>query len=302
VQYAKGCNLTASFSETFTQQIVVDGGSFSAPGDSGSLIVTQDTADPVALLFAGSDQNTAGNPVGPILSFFQSGSNAMTFVGGGPHQVIGCTLPARPASTVAVVPVSAVSSDALGRAAAVRAAYASELLKYPEVEALGLAASQDHPGEPAIVFFVRKGSAQPEIPQVVEGVRTRIIEGEWLAERGILSPEQSAALEPTGEPAAMGYAISDSEYTRAKAVHAAHVDAWMSKPGVQGVGIGSSADAPGEAALVIFLVRGVAHEPIPASIDGLRTRVREASPFIAGFADEPKTNACPGPTPRRKQK
>jgi hypothetical protein len=43
------------------------------------------------------------------------------------------------------------------------------------------------------------------------------------------------------------------------------------------VGITSSADAPGEAALLVVFVRGMAHDPVPAAIDGLRTRVRETS-------------------------
>jgi len=50
--------------------------------------------------------------------------------------------------------------------------------------------------------------------------------------------------------------LDQPELERAKAVHAAHVDEWMKQPGVQGVGITSSADAPGEAALMIYLVRG----------------------------------------------
>jgi len=66
----------------------------------------------------------------------------------------------------------------------------------------------------------------------------------------------------------------------------------MNKAGVQGVGIGSSADSPGEAALVIFLIRGVAHEPIPPVIDGLRTRTRESSRFRAGLGDEQPRRGC----------
>jgi hypothetical protein len=47
-----------------------------------------------------------------------------------------------------------------------------------------------------------------------------------------------------------------------------------------------------EAALVIFLIRGVAHEPIPAVIDGLRTRTRESSRFRAGLGDEQPRRGC----------
>jgi hypothetical protein len=109
IQYAKGCGSTTTFTERFINQIVVAGGAFSAPGDSGSLIVTQDTADPVGLLFAGSDMDSAGNPIGDVLGHFQNQSGALTFVGGSAHQVVGCTLPTAPALASAEVPLSVVS-------------------------------------------------------------------------------------------------------------------------------------------------------------------------------------------------
>jgi hypothetical protein len=40
----------------------------------------------------------------------------------------------------------------------VRTAYASELLGRPQVQAVGLGASQDDPGEPAILVFVPRGA------------------------------------------------------------------------------------------------------------------------------------------------
>jgi hypothetical protein len=72
----------------------------------------------------------------------------------------------------------------------------------------------------------------------------------------------------------------------------------MKQPGVQGVGISSSIDSPGEAALMIYLIRGAAHPAIPAVIDELRTRVRESSRFQAGFGDTRPKRECfvPGST------
>jgi hypothetical protein len=55
----------------------------------------------------------------------------------------------------------------------------------------------------------------------------------------------------------------------------------MNRRGVQAVGISSSADAPGEAALIVFVLEGVPHDPIPTVLDGLRTRVRETARFRA---------------------
>ena len=54
----------------FVNQISVTPGPFSAPGDSGSLIVTQGANQPVALLFAGGEGLTIGNPIDAVLQRF----------------------------------------------------------------------------------------------------------------------------------------------------------------------------------------------------------------------------------------
>ena len=55
-------------SARFVGQLLVTPGSFSAGGDSGSLIVTNDTTQPVGLLFAGSSSMTIANPIDEVLS------------------------------------------------------------------------------------------------------------------------------------------------------------------------------------------------------------------------------------------
>jgi hypothetical protein len=298
VSYTTNCDGSGTkFTVNYTNQVDILGGSFSANGDSGSLIVTSDTAEAVALLYAGSDTDTVGNPVSDVLHFFSS-SGPATFVGGGTHAVTGCSLPQKPASASATVsaPESAVTSEALQRATAVRDAHAHELFAFPEVQAVGIGASHDDPKDAAIVFFVTKGQPHADIPRQVEGVRTRIVEGDLFAKRGIISAEDSTQLEQSAAaPRPQVYPISDAEYRRAKVVHTAHVNELMSAPGVQGVGISSSVDSPGEAALMIFLIRGVAHPPIPAVIDGLRTRVRESSRFQGGSRSGTGRGACPVP-------
>jgi hypothetical protein len=171
------------------------------------------------------------------------------------------------------------------------------------VEAVGVGASRDNPGEPAILFFVTAGQPRTNIPAQVEGVRTRIVEGPLFARRGALSAEESASLEQSVGTGPEAYPISEAEVARAKSVHEAHAQELMSQRGVQGVGVGSSVDAPGDAALVIFLVRGAAHNSIPPVIDGLRTRVRESTRFRAGSGDATPRGACTMPaskTPPRK--
>jgi hypothetical protein len=198
----------------------------------------------------------------------------------------------KPAGAIQTPATSIVASEALQKATAARDAHAPELLAHPEVQAVGVGASYDNPTEAAILFFVTKGQPRTDIPVQVEGIRTRIIEGDLFASRGVLSAEESAALEKTAAPPQLVYSISDSEVARARVVHTAHVDDLSKRPGVQGVGISSSVDSPGEAALIVFLIRGAAHDPIPPVIDGLRTRVRESSRFRAGFGDALPHRAC----------
>ncbi|MBN2271395.1 MAG: Ig-like domain-containing protein [Sedimentisphaerales bacterium] len=55
----------------FVKQIIIEPGSFSGGGDSGSLIVTDDdNLNPIGLLFAGSSTHTIANPIDLVLSRF----------------------------------------------------------------------------------------------------------------------------------------------------------------------------------------------------------------------------------------
>ena len=303
IQYTKNCDGTGTpFTVTYKNQVDVTGGEFSAQGDSGSLIVSQTTADPVALLYGGSDVDTVANPVAPVLSFFASGGNSVTFVGGATHPVIGCTLPTAPHSATQTVQAASLTAEVMQKANAARDAHAPDLMAHPKVQAVGVGASYDNPAEPAIVFFVTKGQAHTDIPAQVDGVRTRIVEGDLFAHRGAISAADTAVNEQSVAPPQAIYSISQAEYERARVVHAAHADAIMQQPGVQGVGISSSADSPGEAALMIFLIRGATHEAIPPVIDGLRTRVRESSRFRAGYRGGQERRVCTVPRPQRKQR
>jgi hypothetical protein len=292
VAYTVNCDGTGTkFTVNYTNQIGVIGGDFSGEGDSGSLIVTQASANPVALLYAGSDTDTVGNPVADVLNFFASGGNNVTLVGGGAHAVVGCTLPTAPQSAKTVQP-SLLSTQVIQKATATRDLHAPELLAYPEVQAVGVGQSYDNPTEPAILFFVTQGESRTNLPTQVDGVRTRIVEKALFAKRGAISAEDSAMLEKSVAAPQLVYSVSDAEMARAKVVHTAHVDALMKQTGVQGVGIGSSVDSPGEAALIIFTIRGVPQDTVPAVIDGLRTRVRESSRFRAGSIGAEVQRAC----------
>jgi len=300
VQYQKGCGTGANFTVNYVNQISIAGGEFSAEGDSGSLIVEQTTADPVALLFAGSDTDTVANPIGDVLLAMADSSNHVpTVVGGAQHAVIGCTLPG-PSSAKSVVPNALVSSELKQAAVAARDTHARELLGIPGVRGVGVGASLDHSGQPALLLFVASGTARGGMPAQVDGIRTRIVETSGESGKGILSEQESTPLAPQQATFAVS-SLSAAEIARAKSVHAAHVDDWMKQPGVQGFGITSSADSIGEAALMIHLIRGVAHNPIPASIDGVRTRVRESSRIHAGWSHSPAPSGCGVPAAKPAQ-
>jgi len=219
------------------------------------------------------------------------------------HTVAACSLPGPQSATAARLAVQrgAASAETIQRGLSARDAHLAELMAHPEMQAVGVGASYDNSNEPAILLFVTKGQPRSNLPAQLDGIRTRIVEGDLFSRRGAVTATESTALEEGAVPPQIVYPISDAEVARAKIVHAAHSDEWMKKAGVQGVGIGSSADAPGEAALVIFLIRGVAHEPIPRVIDGLRTRVRESSRFRVGFGDAPAKPGCSMPAIRKTQ-
>jgi len=305
VAYSTNCDGSgAKFMVIYANQISILGGDFSGGGDSGSLIVTQSNATPVALLYAGSNTDTVGNPVSDVLNFFASGGSSVSFVGAArTGSVIGCSLPGPQAAMAARLAVQkgVPSTEALVHATAVRDAHGAEMLGHPEVQAVGVGASYNHPGEPAILLFVTKGQPRTNLPAVVDGIPTRIVEGESFLQRGLLSSEESTALEQSAAPPQLVYSIPETEVARVKVVHAAHVDELMKMNGVQGVGITSSVDSPGEAALMIFLIEGVPHPAIPPVIDGVRTRIRVSSRFQAGLEGNGPQRACSVPKPKRKR-
>ena len=292
VSYQTTCNGSTSFSVTYRNQVAVSGSGFSAGGDSGSLIVDQLTADPIALLYGGSDTETVGNPVADVLaSLADQQGNQPSFVGSAAtHQVIGCTLPG---ATVKAAVQSAVSVEPASIMLAQRARdlHAPELLSNPYISAVGVAASVDRPGEAAVLIVVNPGQEATPLPATIEGVGTRIVSTKGQVPHGILEFEAASRIVPSEDTFSVS-ALEAGEMERAKTVHSAHVDEMMNQPGVQGVGITSSADALGEAALMIYLIRGAKHNAIPAVIDGLRTRVRETSRFTAGRRGQEPEQGC----------
>src|SRR6185503_3293395 len=86
VQYQKNCGSGKKFIVSYTNQVVINSSTFSAGGDSGSLIVSNNSPScrqPVALLFAGSSTTTIGNLIGEVLSDLTTAlGSSVSFVGG----------------------------------------------------------------------------------------------------------------------------------------------------------------------------------------------------------------------------
>src|SRR5262249_6726944 len=162
-----GSNVTA-FNATYSNQVVIAGGNFSGPGDSGSLVVTTASARPVALLYGGSPTDTVANPIQDVISALTSGANVPAPVGGGDHAV-SCAPPANAGTNQAgtlsaTVPLSAEERT---RVAAVQGR-ASVMLKDPAVHSLSVGSSADSPHEGAIIVSASRSMNTP-IPAVIDG-------------------------------------------------------------------------------------------------------------------------------------
>ncbi len=145
----------------FTGQFLISGSSFSAGGDSGSLIVTvpDKGAKPsaVGLLFAGSSSSTVANPIGSVLSELE-----VQMVGSGSGT--DCPGPA--------------PSSGTGGAAAAKGRHEEALLRMPDVVGVGVGRGG------AIEVYLARDNAQSraQIPAQLDGVPVRVVvTGEFQA-------------------------------------------------------------------------------------------------------------------------
>ena len=168
VQYQKGCGGGKKFVISYTNQVVINSSTFSAGGDSGSLIVSNDGCNqPVALLFAGSSTTTIGNPVGEVLTKLSSRlGQSLSFVG------TNCSAGPKIAS---VNPQTSEPSEAsVGRALEVMRARENELMSRPGIIGIGVGASDADPNEASIVVYVDANSQiSVSVPRRINGVRVR---------------------------------------------------------------------------------------------------------------------------------
>lgn len=182
VKYTTTCGGHKGFVISYTNQVVVTPGSFSAGGDSGSLIVTGGSAcpQPVALLFAGSSTTTIGNPIGEVLS--KAGTalgKSISFTG----PACGTATAAQPQADSSATQIPHISEMAVAGATAAMRTRERDIMARPGVLGIGVGASAVNSTEAAIKVYVDEllGSST-RLPRRINGVRVeRIITDAFVA-------------------------------------------------------------------------------------------------------------------------
>ncbi len=170
VEYSTKCGGGSTFTVLYTNQLLINSSKFSAAGDSGSLIMRVGSAQPVGLLYAGSSTATVANRIQDVSKAF----GGLSFVGGANH-AIACPSISAATTQAATMDLPSPSAAALARAEAVRQAHEAALMNNDSVQAVGLGSSEDLSTEPAIVVVVDQARFHGGVPQLLDGVKTRII-------------------------------------------------------------------------------------------------------------------------------
>jgi hypothetical protein len=172
VRYPKSCGSGGGTVRTFTNQVVISSSTFSAGGDSGSLIVsTGSCPQPVALLFAGSSTSTIGNPAGEVLNRLSTAlGDTVSFVGG--------TCSSSNAAEISVLGQEpSLSREMVARVTAVKERNENRILSRPGVIGMGVGAADDNASEGVIVVYINKDAGvRPRLPRQINGVRVKVIE------------------------------------------------------------------------------------------------------------------------------
>ncbi|HEV2731383.1 MAG TPA: hypothetical protein VGV15_15235, partial [Terriglobales bacterium] len=216
-------------------------------------------------------------------------SGAVPAIVGGAQHSVAC-----PASGAAQTSSAMLSQQEVQRATTVKARHEVRLMGDPAVIGVGVGASDDNPGEAALVLYVDREKTHAPIPAEVDGVRTKVIVTDRF--HATSNQQQAANMSQSEE------ALSDAEVSRATAAKEKHAERLMSDPAILGVGVGRSADDPSQGALVIYIDKTFASRSIPAQIDGVRTKVIRTDRFRAygwGKHSEERPACSRSPNPDR---
>jgi hypothetical protein len=182
VQYQQNCGSGKKTTISYTNQVVINSSTFSAGGDSGSLIVSSSGRNPVALLFAGSSTSTIGNPAGLVLTRLGTQiGRTLSFVGTGGNNP---TSQNGKAAQLGMEPIvrgfgglmPQLPPQAADRASAVLENYRANLMATPGVVGAGVGSASDNDLEPAIVIYVDRTSPnRPVFAPALDGIAVRIV-------------------------------------------------------------------------------------------------------------------------------
>jgi hypothetical protein len=272
VDYFTDCAETKPYlTKTYTNQLAISGNQFSDAGDSGSLVVDANDAEPVGLFFAGGTDVSGVNqgvasPAPEVLSELNSkvGNGASySYVGTADHGV-SClnygdnTVAAAQAHTLPDAEITR-SQQALGLA---------RLLVNPSAGVLGVATgkSSDHPGEGAVVVYVDE-TTNVTVPATVDAVRTVVIptNARAVALGSAPGSPMEASVVALNLPATVLNLAIQMKQRVARGLMAQN-------PAFFGVGVGQSLDNPKEAALVVYVDRRSIPGQLPATVAGMRVR------------------------------
>ena len=181
VRYENTCGSKTTFVVTYDNQVEIASATFSAAGDSGSLIVNALTAEPVALLFAGDNTSTIANPIKAVLAALPDPQHPTVFptlVGGAKHPVSGCTGTFSSTSGVnanmsMARSVSRLADVEIDRAANAKKNHVGALMADPAIIGVGVGAG-DASGEAAIIVFADQAKSHRPVPATLDGVKTKV--------------------------------------------------------------------------------------------------------------------------------
>jgi Peptidase family S64 len=165
VQYQRGCGQGKKFVVSFTNQVVINSSTFSAGGDSGSLIVTNDSNhQPVALLYAGSSTTTIANPISAVLNEVSASlGRTVSFVG------------TTQGPSIETLAENGLLLQDVERVTSVKNRHARELMSRAGVIGVGVGPG-DNPGNPAVVIYVDRGMGRaPALPARLDNENVRVV-------------------------------------------------------------------------------------------------------------------------------
>ncbi len=168
VRYQKNCGNGRKFTIPYTNQVVINSTTFSAGGDSGSLIVSGTCSEtdgdnaPVALLFAGSSSTVVGNPIQDVV-------NALGI------SFVGTSLCASTAPAATALGRGPLQND-VDFATMIKDRHAPDMMRSPEIVGVGVGVMDDDSGRVALVVYVDSTRPiKPRVPSQIDGVPVKIV-------------------------------------------------------------------------------------------------------------------------------